>query len=85
MKALLIITNVLIYIVVLYATLHIANAIVSFYMVYFGYVQPGEPMYLDTLAPTIIESVMVFAVGISVIALCSFGSSFVKRRLKNAI
>jgi hypothetical protein len=46
-----------------------ALAIVGSYMVVFGHVTPGEPMYLDELAPTLGEAMGQATIGVALIAL----------------
>jgi hypothetical protein len=60
-----------------------AYSIVGLYMVVAGNVQPGEPMYLDELAPTGKDALIALFVSVVVIAFALAGCWRMRRRLNN--
>ena len=59
----------------------IAYAIVGAYMVIAGYVEPGQPVYVDELAPTYLQSLSQFLVGAGLVTLALVSRAVVRRRL----
>jgi hypothetical protein len=57
-----------------------ANSITALYMVGAGYVAPGEPMYLDELAPTMKEAAVLLLASVGTIAVALFACASLRRR-----
>lgn len=60
------------YFLTLVGTVVISNAIVGWYMVFSGLVQPGEPMFIDELSPSPREAYEAAAIGTLLVVFASF-------------
>ena len=67
--------------VAIVGAINAAYSIVGIYMVVAGNVQPGEPMYLDELAPTVKDASLALFASVVVIALALVGCWRIRHRL----
>ena len=58
----------------------VVSAAAAGYMVAFGGASPGEPIYLDELAPTLRSSVMNLLLGVAAVALGLWGRAYARRK-----
>ena len=56
-------------------------ALIHFYMVYFGQVAPGEPVYVDERAFSLTDSAFLCVLGVALITLSVSVRALVRRRL----
>jgi hypothetical protein len=61
----------------------VASSIIALYMVGASYVAPGEPMYLDQLAPTMKEASILLLASVGTIAIALFGCANLRRRMSD--
>lgn len=73
MRALLKAAYAVLLLVAILGAINVAYSIVGLYMVLAGYVQPGEPMYLDELALTTMNASLTLLASVVVIGLALFG------------
>lgn len=69
--------------VAIVGAINAAYSIVGIYMVLSGYAQPGEPMYLDELAPTVKNASLTLLASVVVIALALVGRWRTRRWLSS--
>jgi len=69
------------YVALFFGIVTVATAFMGWQMVMSGAVAPGEPMYLDVLAPTKNEALVEAIIGAITIAISFIVRVFVKRRL----
>lgn len=64
------------------AAIAVVFAGIDAYMVASGRAMPGEPIFLDTLARPLAESLRDAAIGIAIIALAAVVRAYIERRLR---
>ena len=83
MRALLTISYLFLAAVALVAALSIVDSGVGLYFVAAGYARPGDPIYLDELAPTIHQSSISLGVSVLVAALAVVGCITIRRKIRD--
>ena len=68
--------------VALYGALIIAKCATDIYMLTFGGVAPGEPMWVDELAPTLAEATTWLILGSSLVAASLLLRAWIRRKLR---
>ena len=80
MRALLTLGYVLMLLVAMVGALNVGHSLIGLWMVLGGYAEPGQPMFLDELAPTVGDASLTLAIASLVTIAALLGCWWARRR-----